>query len=68
MNDLDIEIDTGVCNGYGNCVVAAPGVFDIDPDTNMAFVAAAVVPPERRAAVDEAAADCPVRAIRIRNA
>jgi len=68
MADLHVEIDLDLCNGYGNCVVAAPDVFDLDPETNLAVLRTASVSPDRRAAVEEAAADCPVQAIRIRTA
>lgn len=68
MTDLHIEIDLDLCNGYGNCVIAAPDVFDLDPETNLAVLRTPRVSPERRAAVEEAAMDCPVQAIRIRTA
>lgn len=56
-----VEVDDDVCNGYGNCVIAAPAVFDLDPDTNLAVV---LENPTADDAVLEAVADCPVRAIR----
>ena len=57
----DIEVDEQACNGYGNCVITAPAVFDLDPDTNMAIV---LESPTDDDAVLEAVADCPVYAIR----
>jgi len=62
---MRITIDTALCNGYGNCVITAPDVFDLDPTTDIAVVRdqnAADLDPD---AVREAAADCPVRAIRL---
>jgi ferredoxin len=59
------SVDTEICSGYGNCVIAAPEVFDLDPETGTA-----VLRPDRPTAGDEevlteAEADCPVRAIRL---
>ncbi|MFJ6095162.1 ferredoxin [Williamsia muralis] len=59
-----IDIDTAACNGYGNCLVAAPEVFELD-NNNIATVL-----PGRPTAADldevrEAVADCPARALRI---
>jgi ferredoxin len=65
MTDPTIEIDLDLCNGYGNCVVAAPDVFDLDPETNLAVLRTPSVSADRLSAVREAAADCPVQAIRI---
>jgi ferredoxin len=60
---ITVTVDLDLCNGYGNCVVAAPEVFDLDPETNLAIVRD--IHPADEAAVAEAELDCPVRAIRI---
>ncbi|MFI9534358.1 ferredoxin [Nocardia fusca] len=60
-----VHIDTTTCNGYGNCLVAAPEVFDLDPDTNIAFTQPGRPTEADHSDILEAAADCPVRAIRI---
>ena len=60
-----VEIDRETCNGYGNCVLAAPDVFDLDPDTNVAFVQDGHPVDADDSAVEEAEADCPVRAIKL---
>ncbi|WP_199435252.1 ferredoxin [Qaidamihabitans albus] len=61
-----VEIDRELCNGYGNCVVTAPDVFDIDPDSNIAYLVDDQQPDEAAMPeVREAADDCPVRAIRL---
>lgn len=62
---LRIEIDRKLCNGYGNCIISAPQVFDLDPDTNIAYVLDGSPTAADEADVREAAADCPVSAIRI---
>lgn len=58
-----IDIDQATCNGYGNCVLAAPEVFDLDLETNIAIVREGHA--EDDEAVLEAEADCPVRAIKL---
>ncbi|KXF52218.1 MULTISPECIES: ferredoxin [Rhodococcus] len=60
-----IDIDTQACNGYGNCVVSAPEVFDLDPETNIATVRDGHPDDNDTEALLEAEADCPVRAIRL---
>lgn len=62
---IRVHIDTTTCNGYGNCLVAAPDVFDIDPDTNIAHTLPGRPHDADNDNVVEAAADCPVHAIRI---
>ncbi len=63
-----VDIDETLCNGYGNCVVAAPEVFDLDADTNIAVVQPGRPVEEDGPALREAEADCPVRAIALRRA
>jgi ferredoxin len=64
---IDLHVDDEVCNGYGNCVIAAPEVFDLDPNTNIAVVLPGRPLEADSHAVEEAIADCPVRAIRVPN-
>jgi ferredoxin len=59
-----IDIDRTICNGYGNCVVAAPDVFDID-DEDIAVVRPGRPHGDDVDAVMEAVDCCPVRAIRL---
>jgi ferredoxin len=59
---MKVVIDRNACQGYGNCVVAAPDVFDLDDDGKVVLLVAE--PGEDlAAAVREAVRDCPVRAI-----
>ncbi|UAK31275.1 ferredoxin [Nocardia asteroides] len=60
---IHAHIDAAVCNGYGNCLVAAPEVFDLDPETNIAFTQPGRPAEGDRDSLFEAEADCPVRAI-----
>ena len=59
----EIDIDRDACMGSGNCVFAAPGVFELDDDS-----VARVVDPEAspEEAVATAARQCPTRAITVR--
>jgi ferredoxin len=60
---LEIDIDRDACMGSGNCMFAAPGVFELDDDS-----VARVVDPEAslEEAVVTAARHCPTHAITVR--
>jgi ferredoxin len=54
-----------VCIGSGNCVFAAPQVFDQDDDEGLVVVLTAEVGPQDAGAVRDAVAHCPSGALRI---
>ena len=60
-----IEIDRELCYGFGDCVSSAPGVFELDEDEK-----AVVIDPNggAREDLEDAASNCPVMAITIREA
>ena len=58
-----IAVDRGLCESHGQCVYTAPEVFDLDDDGEL--VHPDEVSESDRAAVDGAAAACPVRAITV---
>jgi ferredoxin len=62
---LVIEIDRELCYGFGDCVSTAPNVFELDDDEK-----AVVIDPNGASRDDlvEAAGNCPVMAITIREA
>jgi ferredoxin len=62
---LVIEIDRELCYGFGDCVSTAPDVFELDDDEK-----AVVVDPDgaSRDDLENAAMNCPVMAITIREA
>ena len=65
LNQIAVEVDRGLCIGSGDCVDTAPDVFQLDAEDK-----AVVVDPDG-APVDvvvEAAANCPVSAIRVTGA
>jgi ferredoxin len=62
VNRIEVEVDRGLCIGSGDCVDTAPDVFQLDSEDK-----AVVVDPDG-ASVDgviDAAANCPVSAIRV---
>lgn len=61
---IKISIDLGLCQGYGNCVSADPEIFDLN-DSGFAFLHVEEVPDDRLSALRDAAAVCPVEAIRV---
>jgi ferredoxin len=62
---LVIEIDRELCYGFGDCVSAAPDVFQLDDEEKSIVVDPNGAP---RDDLVEAASNCPVNAITIRDA
>ena len=62
---MRIQLDLTACCGYGNCVFHAEDAFRLDDATGVAELLNASPDPSREQAVRDAAADCPVGAIRI---
>lgn len=62
---MKISVDTNLCEVHGDCVVAAPDVFDIGEDDEVVQLLIAEPGEEHRASVVQAAKMCPVSAIRI---
>ncbi len=63
---MNIEIDQDRCVGAGQCVLAAPDVFDQRDDDGIVELLDATPPPEQAGASREAAALCPAAAIVVR--
>lgn len=60
---LRVVVDAERCEGHGQCVLAAPTVFDLDDELNLTYEAQ--VPAELIADVRRAAQLCPMQAIRL---
>jgi ferredoxin len=60
-----VEVDLATCQGYANCVVEAPDVFDLDENTNKAVVLVETLPEELEQDALRAVDNCPVSAITI---
>lgn len=59
-----VAVEVQRCEGYGNCVVAAPIAFDLDDEGKAVLLRAAVAAADR-AAVTAAVRSCPAAAIRL---
>lgn len=62
---MKVILDPDVCDAHGDCVVAAPDIFDLDDDDEVAKVLMPEPGEDMRAAAVEAADACPVQAITI---
>ena len=62
VGDLRIRIDRGLCVGFGDCVTAAPGAFQLDDESIVIFVAPDAVDREQ---LLEACRVCPVDALTV---
>lgn len=60
---MQISVDIGKCCGAGQCVLAAPEVFDQRDEDGVVVVLDSRPPAEQHAAVQEAAQVCPAAAI-----
>lgn len=60
---IDIKVDRGACQGYGNCVLALASVFDIDETGQVILLQESVTDADLEG-VRQAAYDCPTDAIR----
>jgi ferredoxin len=59
-----LKADFGACQGYANCVDAAPDVYDIDDDGVVVLLKESFTDGERTR-IEEAARSCPVSALTI---
>lgn len=62
---MKVFVDTAACEVHGDCVVAAPDVFDIGEDDDVVQVLVPEPGEEYRAVVNQAVKMCPVAAIRV---
>ena len=60
---MKVHVDMNLCQSHGECVIAAPDVFELGDDDVLVWKED--VPEERREAVEEAENACPMAAIRI---
>lgn len=63
---MHVTGDRGVCVGAGQCVLAAPDVFDQDDDEGLVLLLQEQPGEDRREAVEEAAETCPSGAVHVR--
>lgn len=60
---MRVSVDTSLCQAYGNCLLAAPEVFDLDEESNLAVVLVTEPGEEKRKVVEEAVRACPALAV-----
>lgn len=61
---MRVSVDLKLCRGHGQCLMAAPTVFDED-DAGRTVVLTAEPPERLRDEVYRAIANCPTRAIEV---
>ncbi len=72
---MRIEVNLDICQDHGQCVFAAPSVFDLNQDGKLAFrdefgtglYQSPALDETLRDALEEAADICPTQAIALRN-
>jgi ferredoxin len=62
---MKVIVDFDACAAHGDCVVAAPEVFDLGEDDEVVTLLEAEPADDLRAKVQAAADACPMAAIRI---
>ncbi|GAB3580884.1 hypothetical protein GCM10027445_51890 [Amycolatopsis endophytica] len=60
---LHVVFEPGKCQGYANCLIEAPEVWDFDEDANSAVLLQADPPDVLRGKAEAAARCCPAKAI-----
>ncbi len=60
---MRIELDTKLCQAYGNCLLAAPEVFELTAATPVVVVLQPEPPESARSEVEEAVLSCPAQAL-----
>jgi ferredoxin len=59
---IEIHADLDKCEGYANCIVAAPDVFDIDDDGKVVVLRTSAGDSERQR-ISESVRGCPAGAL-----
>ncbi len=62
---MRVEVDGDVCGGHGDCVLAAPGVFDFEGDDDVVSVLQPEPPEKLWDACRDARDVCPTQAITV---
>jgi ferredoxin len=62
---MHITVDYHLCEGHGQCLLAAPEIFDVSDDTGQVVVLVANPPESARDQVVRATAMCPAQALQV---
>jgi len=65
LASMHITVDYDLCEGHGQCIMAAPELFDLPDDAEQAVVLDPDPPESERDRAVRAAAMCPALAIRV---
>ncbi len=64
---IQVQANLRICEGFANCLVAAPDLFDLD-DEDKVIILHGELDESERARVEEAIRSCPVAALTIADA
>ena len=62
---VKVELDIDKCQGYANCLIEAPEIWDFEEATNKAVLIQQNPPEELRAKAESSARGCPAQAITV---
>ncbi|MFE3001612.1 ferredoxin [Nocardia sp. NPDC059246] len=62
---MKITVDPALCAAHGDCVIAAPDIFDLGDDDEVVRILDDSPGEQYRAQVEEAVRLCPVAALRV---
>ena len=62
---MRVAVDYDLCVGHGQCLLAAPTVFDLEDDKDQVTILDQQPTDESRGGVERAVSMCPVSAIRV---
>ena len=62
---MNVTADYTLCEGHGQCLLAAPNVFDLPDGSEQVVITDAHPPATEYEAVVRAAAMCPAQALRV---
>ncbi|BBX20114.1 ferredoxin [Mycolicibacterium duvalii] len=62
---MRITVDYDLCEGHGQCLMAAPDVFDLPDGADQVVLLEPQPPADQHDAVIRAAAMCPAQALRV---
>jgi ferredoxin len=65
LASMRVKVDLDACAAHGDCVAAAPEVFDLGDDDDTVRILTPEPPEELRGSVQAAADACPMLAIEI---
>ncbi|WP_067671454.1 ferredoxin [Nocardia miyunensis] len=62
---MKVTVDSGLCAAHGDCVIAAPDIFDLGDEDEVVRILNDSPEEKYRAQIEEAVRLCPVAALKI---